>query len=500
MSDLIHSAVVIVVRHAPDLQVLAVRRAENQRSFPGHWIFPGGLRDAADSQLPSGVTETADAADRQCVLRELFEETGVLIGFSGDRSGLAQAQQDLLAGSLSWADFCTQFAYTPPLEALTDLGLRVTPPILPRRFETAYYLLVDEAAPEPIVLSPELCEGGWMAPAALLARWRAGHTVIAVPVLEVLKVLAESVPGQGPDLDRLRAQANDRDTLPIPIEPHPGIELTPLRTPTLAPATHTNGYLVGDQSFVIVDPASPYADEQAVLKRILQRRLDLGHRPLAVLLTHHHRDHVGAAVFVRDWLGVPIAAHAETAALVDFSVDQIVNDGDQWDLGQDATGLPWKLEAMFTPGHAPGHLCFIDSRHRVALVGDMLAGIGTILIKRPKGNMGQYLASLQRMADAGLSRGFPSHGPVIPDLKARCLEYIEHRHMRESRILAALEPGPLSEAELIESVYAGTDPRALPLARWSLEAHLYRLAEVGQVESLEPEQGKATVWGLKAGV
>lgn len=488
MAERRRASLLILIRYAPQLQALLVRRAEDQRAFPGSWTFPGGVRDPEDAWPSDARFQLADAPDRQCALRELFEETGVLPGYQGELAELAQAQQALLTRQLGWAEFCRKIGYQPPLAQLQFLGLRVTPPIMPRLFETHYYLLEVPTGSEPLAFSPELAEGGWLEPAQLLARWQRGEALIPPPVLEVLKVLA----AEGVNLEALKAQAHDAETLPIPIESHPGIELFPLRTPTLAPATHTNGYLVGGAQFVIVDPASPYPDQQAVLRHVLQRRLDAGDQPLAVLLTHHHRDHIGAACFVRDWLGIPIAAHAKTAELLDFDVDERIEDGQCWDLGQDALGTPWILEAMFTPGHAPGHVCFIDHRHRVALVGDMLAGMGTILIKRPKGHMSQYLASLQQLADAGLTRGFPSHGPMIPDLTSRCREYIRHRQQRNEQIREALASGRLSENDLLHVVYRDLEPQALPLARWSLEAHLHDLQEQGQVQRVGED------WALSA--
>lgn len=487
------SAILVLLRDAPEgPEVLLVRRAENQRAFPGYWSFPGGALDAADkSELQDHPDDADDTPFRRAALRELFEETGLLPGYTGPAEALGAAQQALLSQSSSWRETCLQLGYSPPLAAVQAIGLRVTPPIAPRRFATQYFLLrlkADELREAAIALSPELAEAAWIRPGEMLRRWEFGQDLISPPVLEVLRVLAAA--GE-PDLGALRALANDIDSLPMPIEVHPGIEMVPVLTPTLAPATHTNSYLVGRERFVIIDPATPYPEEQAVLRRFLQRRLDLGHRPLAVLLTHHHRDHIGAACFMRDWLGVPVQAHAATAALLDFDVDATIEDGQEWQLGSDpATGAPWSLQALFTPGHAPGHLCFVDSRQGASVVGDMLAGMGTILIKRPKGDMGQYLASLQRLADAAGAyphpvRGFPAHGPLIPDLRARSLEYIAHRQMRDEKILAALGQGPLADDALLAAVYADIDPRALPIARWSLEAHLHRLEHIGRVQHCE---------------
>lgn len=495
MTKLIRAAALILWSEASG-QVLLVRRAENMRAFPGYWTFPGGTLDAEDA-LASEYSALDDAPERLCALRELFEETCLLPGLDSAQAQLSGFQAELLSQQLSWQDFCQQLNYQPDLAALETLGWRVTPPFAPRRFDTQYYLLQVSQALTEIALSPELVAWEWVKPAEMLLRWQQNELLLPPPVLEVLKVLSRSEP-LADKLEPLRALANDAEHLPIPIEVLPGIEILPLRTPTLPPATHTNGYFVGAERFVIIDPASPYAEEQAILKQALERRLALGQQPLAVLLTHHHRDHIGAAEFLRDWLNIPVMAHADAAAHLPFAVEQTIADGQRWDLGVDPAQPEqrWLLEAMHTPGHAPGHLCFIDLRQRVAIVGDMLAGLGTILIKRPKGHMGQYLDSLERMAAAGLSRGLPAHGPMIQDLTKRCQEYHHHRLAREQMILAALSseplsPQPLSLEDLLARVYADIDPQALPIARFSLEAHLEHLLELNKIAE------QAGGWSLK---
>ncbi|MGV3524663.1 MAG: MBL fold metallo-hydrolase [Candidatus Sericytochromatia bacterium] len=481
MSTWTAASALVVVRRQPQLEVLITRRADHLRAFPAQWAFPGGHHETQDAD-PFFPADLPDAVARQAALRELFEETGLLPGYQGDPRPLETWRDALLANCTDWASLCRALDYLPPVEALQPLGLRVSPPLTPRRFEADYFLLELPSCEAMLTPAPELRALEWLPPSLLWQRWCQGKLLCPVPVRDVLEILAQQAEDAPCDLQALRAVANDREHFYRAIEIHPGIELLPVRTPTLPPATHTNCYLVGAERFVVIDPASPFPEEQALLNARLEARTALGQRPEAILLTHHHRDHVGGAEALRQRWGLPIWAHAETAALVPFAVDRLLTDGEPLPLGTDPqTGSAWCLEVVFTPGHAPGHLCFVDSRQRVAIVGDMLAGLGSILIEPPRGHMGQYLDSLLRLRDARLLYLLPAHGPLLHDPVASCEAYLAHRAQRNQTLLRALANGPADFETLLQSVYADTAPQLLGLARGALQAHLIYLQEQGQI-------------------
>jgi len=247
----------------------------------------------------------------------------------------------------------------------------------------------------------------------------------------------------------------------------PGIRVLALRTPTLPPAAHTNVYLVGPQEgpVAVVDPGSPYPDQQAVLDAVLA---DL---PIAaVLLTHHHGDHIGGAAALAARWGVPIAAHAATALRLEgiLEVTQLIADGE----------TVHGLTAVHTPGHAEGHLCFELGAATIA--GDMVAGLGTILIDPSEGDMTVYLASLERLLARPAAALLPAHGPVITDGPAKLREYLAHRRMREARVLGSLATEPVTLAALLPTAYGDTPRMLWPLAERSLLAHLVKLARDGR--------------------
>jgi glyoxylase-like metal-dependent hydrolase (beta-lactamase superfamily II) len=268
---------------------------------------------------------------------------------------------------------------------------------------------------------------------------------------------------------------------PVVTEAAPHIRAIALRTPTLPPATHTTCYLVGpgtgEGPLLVVDPATPYPDQQAALLAVLADEAAAGRPALAVFLTHHHRDHVGAAMAVAAARGVPIWAHAETAArLPDVTIARTIGADEELVLGLA------RVRAVFTPGHAAGHLCLFDASSGAMIAGDMVAGLGTILVDPSEGDMAQYLASLAAMLALAPRRLLPAHGPLITDAPGKLREYIAHRLMREAKVLAAVTAaGPAAPSRLVEVAYDDT-PRVLwPLAERSLVSHLVKLAREGRV-------------------
>jgi len=261
---------------------------------------------------------------------------------------------------------------------------------------------------------------------------------------------------------------------PVPVAP--SIRVLALRTPTLPPATRTNVYLVGPERGpqAVVDPGSPYPEEQAALDDALTAEGEAGRPIELILLTHHHGDHVGGAAALAKRWGVPVAAHAATARrLVDrvpvareLLPDEVVALGDV------------AVRCVFTPGHAEGHLCFEIGD--ASLAGDMVAGIGTILIDPSEGDMALYLDSLRVLLARPATRLLPAHGPAIDDGPGKLREYLSHRQMREDRVIASLSASARPIDELVPEVYSDTPRMLWPLAARSLRAHLDKLVREGR--------------------
>ncbi len=262
----------------------------------------------------------------------------------------------------------------------------------------------------------------------------------------------------------------------------PGLVRLALSTPTLPPATTTNHYLVGCNPLVLVDPSAPAARDQLRLLQALQAASELGAVPTALFLTHHHNDHAGAAAQLGRATGLPIWAHPTTTQLLagKVVVDRAVLDGEV--VARNADGAPWLT--VFTPGHAPGHLALHQPESGQVVAGDLVAGVGTILVDPSDGDMGLYLQSLARLEALNPTSLAPAHGPVQRDAVALLQHYQQHRRAREAKILAALTATAQPPADLLPVAYHDVSRLAWPLALRSSLSHLLHLQQQGLARSV----------------
>ncbi len=491
------AASVVLVRQ--DGRVLWVRRGDQLKFAGGFYAFPGGGVDVEDAAVPMRNAERLGATEGPCVAaaaRELFEETGVLavpgaeIVPAAERKAMREAllrRPGPGEKAASFGDFLARHGLSVDASLYRPAGRWVTPLPMPIRFDARFYL-VDLPVGETAEIWPgELADGEWIAPAEALRRWDEGTALLHPPAWHTLKSLAH-VATPRDALPLLTAPDKAPWKLPIfeniveRIEFQRGVVLVPLRTPTLPPATHTNCLLLGDDQLWVVDPGSPWPEEQDILRRTLQRLADEGRRAVGVLLTHHHLDHVGGAEIVRRELGVPIAATAQTAELLQFKVDRVVGDGEALETGPRG----WRM--LHLPGHTRGHLCLIEEGSGAVVAGDLVAGVGTVIVDPPEGDMADYLDSLDRLLAQRPGTIYPAHGPVVPAGAAKLSEYRAHRLERERRVLASLEAfkAPATPAQLVPGAYPDVAPELYPLAERSLLAHLYKLARDGRAAEVEP--------------
>jgi len=228
--------------------------------------------------------------------------------------------------------------------------------------------------------------------------------------------------------------------------------------PYTGPGTNT-WILGGDPVAVVIDPGP---DDATHLKAIEDR---LAGAPVGlVLVTHSHSDHLPLAAELAERHRCLVARHPELA------------DGDLVQVGN------LRLRALFTPGHASDHLCFVAEEDRAVFTGDLVLGRGSTMITHPDGDMAAYFQSLERLIALRPSILFPGHWDPVADPMAKLEEYRSHRLDRERQVLAALAAGPGDAGELTARVYGAevTDEKLLAAAEMTLKAHLAKLVQEGR--------------------
>ena len=475
------AAVVALYRRTPELSLFRVRRAPQLAYLGGFHAFPGGAVQPADAAVAlAGVSEVKERARRVSAARELFEEVGVLLGqarearakFASDDRRRERGALD--RGELPFAKVLEMHGVELLAEAFLPAGRWISPPFLPRAFDTYFYLVELPPGEETGALSGELDDGEWVTPARGLDDWRRGESLLATPVRRAFEIL-KAAGGRGEPAEWALAMAESpeaRGGAVERIEVTPGAVLIPLRTLTLAPATHTNCLVLGEGECLLVDPGSEEESELAALEKGLDALARDGRRVTAIAATHHHGDHLGGVEAMRQRLGAPVLAHPALAERL--RADRVLRDGEVMELASVA-GEAWRIEARFAPGHTRDHVVYWEAQRGVLAAGDLLSGLGTVVIDPPDGDLGDYMTSLQALRDLPMRVLLPGHGPPMGGGVVRVEKLLAHRRWREERVLASLGETPLSLEQLVQRVYDDVEPEVWRLAQRSLLAHLLHL-------------------------
>ena len=253
----------------------------------------------------------------------------------------------------------------------------------------------------------------------------------------------------------------------------------------------TNSYVLGEPPIAVLDPGP---DDPAHLERL--RAAAPGLR--FVFVTHTHRDHSCGARALAAAAGAPIVGLPPPSdGLQDMSCDPAIEARHDtvFDLnGRDGPGSHagvaphaiqsadrTHLRAIHTPGHASNHVCFLLEEEGLLFSGDHVLDGVTPVILPPDGDMAAYLTSLELLKRYRPRAIAPGHGRVLHDPTAVIDEIIAHRGRREAKVLAVLGTVHRGRIDaLLPRVYDDVRAELLPIARYSLEAHLIKLEREGR--------------------
>lgn len=459
----------ILIARGPEVRVLWVRRSEANPFLGGFHSFPGG-RLAKEDGPADGGPSARELAMIRCAVRETFEETGLLVGVGGttpDPVTLRDLRRQVLNGNAEFWPGIERLGMALESSAFQLSGRWITPHFSRARFDTMFFVCEVDGTPAPDVWPGELDFAEWIEPARALSLWAEDRVALAMPTLHAFRVIAERTD----DLPRrLRAVPEANGVPSRQVDVRAAITMVPLRTETLPPATHTNAVVIGDGDAVVLDPGTADGEELAALFRVVDAAVAGGGCVKAVLLTHRHRDHVSGVDPVRERYGAPVWAHGLVGDRV--RLDRELEDGERIEI---RGRHPRVVRAIHTPGHSRSHFAFFEETSRTICAGDLVSTLGTVVIDPPDGNMADYLASLARIRSLEATALIPAHGPPSRGVDHALGTLTDHRLMRESRILRALEGGALTEEVLREEVYRDTPGAPVQLAARTLEAHLEKL-------------------------
>ncbi len=303
------------------------------------------------------------------------------------------------------------------------------------------------------------------------------------------------------------------------------------------PLRDVNMYaLTGPQGWALIDTGMGTPDARAAFTAGLERaglRIQDLH---AIVLTHHHPDHVGLSGELQEQSGAPVYMHpidiASTQRIWAGKISERFGGVSQFfaqhglpptrlwytqvapDVMRTLIHVP-PLEAftpladeqeldlagetyrvLWTPGHSDGQICLFRARDGVFFAADhvlprITPNIGLYSAQDRENPLGDYLASLARVAELPAQTILPGHGAQFSALKERCLEIIAHHEQRLEQIVALLAERPQHAYELTERLFGSrlTSDEARRMAVAEVLSHLEYLRFNKRVEQQHTSTG-----------
>ena len=536
------ASTILLLRDCADgngYEVLMTRRAD-QGNFANAYVFPGGGLEAQDADPANhalarvrqtmldagGDTRVTEAL---AGIRETFEELGILLAYDESGQCVTAAQVQQLDRKASLYEQCRTRGWTLAVDQLWYLAHWTAARDLPKRFNVPFFVARMPEGQTPEADETEQFEPTWIRPQDALQRFAEKDLFIVFPtertlqrmtsfastqaVLDALKsenLLWRSCPRtgyiQGKDTRHMETDMAYGELEMVHPDGQAGHHLdwqfekaVPLRknllrltapNPGMMTGPGTNSYLVGDANtgYIAIDPGP---DEPAHLQRLLDAT---GGDIRFIVCTHSHPDHSPGAAPLQAMvvqsghakppiMGLPSAPTSRPNSR--FKPEVTLRDEERITLtGQGPEGeITHTLQAVFTPGHAANHLCFLLVEDALLFSGDHILNGSTTVISPPDGNMMDYLDSLDRLSalcsEHGVSYILPAHGYVLGFAGQQITQLKQHRLAREAKVHAAMRSKPDGKiSDWVAIAYADTPPALWPVAERSLLAHVERIQKL----------------------
>ena len=540
------AATVLLLRDGPQgMEVLMTRRSAKASFAASLYVFPGGAVDAADAEAPKQpglVHQRSGQGGEQltwalAALRESFEEVGVLLARRADGSPATQVEVDQLDASIgrrntaeAFYQACAQMGLQLMVDQVFVLARWIGPLDIPKRFDTPFLVARMPAGQTVQTDEHEQFQARWVRPAEALELHEKKQFAIMFPTERTLRRIAhfETVdalldacseeplwtycPRGALDNGKEARIVNDElafgeiglvtphgqvaHTLewqherPVPLLRNVRRLTAPNANRMTGPGT--NSYIVGTEAsgYAVIDPGPALDTHQQKLLEATGGDVRL------IICTHSHPDHSPGAVLLQQLCammaekptppiyGVPHGPDARADS--QFLPDEVLADG-QTLLLEEPDGTRHTLQAILTPGHTANHVCLALLEDELLFSGDHILNGSTTIIDPPDGNMGDYLASLDKLERAceeqELEFILPAHGYAMQHATTVIEGLRAHRLAREARVAAAMEQLPDGAPEdWVPLAYSDTPEALWPLARRSLIAH---------VEHIRAKRGEA---------
>jgi len=333
----------------------------------------------------------------------------------------------------------------------------------------------------------------------------------------------------------LRYDCGQRDETMAISEAVPGLFRIEVPLPG-NPLKAVNSYVIRDEKRNLIIDTGMDRPECARALRAGLAELDIGLARTDFFITHLHADHIGLVTSLasRDAVvyfsrpdaellesisspGVFLEMLVERARKAGYPESEIeasvrrhpglnyippryppftfVSDGQLLEIGE------YRFECLATPGHTTGHFCLYEPHRKLLLSGDHILGDITpniTLWEEESDPLGDYLASLDKVARLEVELVLPGHRGVIRDCRRRIEELKQHHQERLEEILNILAAGPQTiyqvAAQMSWDIIADSWKGFPPMSKWfavgEAASHLRRL----EVEGRARREDRDGVW------